>query len=170
MKIRGSLIVAAAIVVCGLATAGRAGATSSCTVNSATIAFGSYDVYAGAVAAVGTIAMSCTWSGSGAAPAPYAKLGPGNGTVNNRYMTCVSGACLTGFSTDKLFYNLYTDAAHTTIWMNGATTGEASTPADCSNTNCSWTVYGLIPAAIPGGKNDVAVGGYADTITVTVSY
>jgi spore coat protein U-like protein len=155
---------------CVLAATGRASAAKSCIVDSASISFGSYDVYAGALAATGTIAMTCTWSGKGAAPAPYAKLNAGNGTVNKRYMICVSGPCLSGFSGDRLFYNVYTDAAHTTVWKNGAATGEASTPADCSNTTCNWTIYGLIPAAIPGGTNDVAVGGYSDSLLLTVAY
>jgi spore coat protein U-like protein len=39
-----------------------------------------------------------------------------------------------------------------------------------NNVAFSATVYGLIPAAISGGANDVAAGGYSDTIVVTMTF
>jgi len=164
MNVRWPVLVVVLVAACAVASGGRARAAATCTVTTAMMPFGNYDVYGPALAVSGTIDMSCTGSGN---PAPTATLGNGNGTVADRYMLCASGACLSGFAGDQLHYNLYTTAGHTTVW--GAT-GVASTPAGCKNTTCSWTVFGLIPAAIGGGVNDVAVGGYTDAVTITVAY
>jgi spore coat protein U-like protein len=90
-------------------------------------------------------------------------------------MKCTTGACLTNFSTDVLTYNLYTSAAHSSIWGNpavDATTVSVTLPAGCcaNNVAFSTTVYGMIPAAVSGGANDVAVGGYTDTVVVTMTF
>ncbi|HEY8322399.1 MAG TPA: spore coat protein U domain-containing protein [Candidatus Baltobacteraceae bacterium] len=160
-----SLVLLGVLTTLGLlATGGRAFAAASCSITAATMPFGSYDVYGAALAVSGSISMTCVTGGN---PAPHATLSSGSGTIADRYMTCSSGACLTGFSTDQLHYNLYTTVAHAAIW--GAT-GVASTPANCKNRSCAWTIFGLVPAAIGGGTNDVSVGGYADAITVTVTY
>jgi spore coat protein U-like protein len=107
---------------------------------------------------------------------PVITLGKGNSTTYHpRKMKCTSGACLTNFSTDILTYNLYTSAAHSTIWGDpsvDATTSSVTMPAGCCTTNTAWstTVFGLIPAAVSGGTNDVAVGGYTDTVVVTMTF
>lgn len=163
MKIRWFVVVAVAIAACALAT-GRAHAAATCTIASATMPFGNYDVYGGAWPSSTTLTASCS---GGQNPNPLATMNALHGTIADRYMICVSGACLGAFSTDQLHYNLYTDASHSTIW--GAT-GQPSAPANCKNASCTWTVYGLIPAAVSGGTNDVAVGGYSDSITVTINY
>jgi len=164
VKVRWIVLIAVLVAGCALATTGRARAAMNCSVTSATMLFGSYDVYAGALAGTGSIALTCSGGGS---PTPLATLDAGHGTIADRYMACVSGSCVTGFSSDQLHYNLYTDAGHTTVW--GAT-GVPSTPTGCKNVTCTWTVYGLIPGAVAGGTNDVAVGGYTDSIVVTVDY
>lgn len=166
MTMRWPVLVAVLIAACALATSGRATAAKSCSVTAAAMAFGNYDVYGAAVAVSGSINMTCSGGGN---PNPTATLSAGSsGVIANRSMTCSSGACSTnGFSADLLHYNLYTTVAHSTVW--GAT-GVASTPANCNNTTCAWTIFGLIPAAISGGTNDVSVGGYTDAITITVTY
>ncbi len=63
-----------------------------------------------------------------------------------------------------LAYQLYTDAARTTIWGNGSG-GTATTSGTGTGGTQSLTVYGRLPAlsgAVPGT--------YADTVTVTVTY
>jgi spore coat protein U-like protein len=68
--------------------------------------------------------------------------------------------------TDRLFYNLYRDAARTTIWGDG-TNGTQSyfigNPAN--NQDISVAIFGRIPAS-----QNVKVGAYTDTITVTLSF
>ncbi len=169
MKMR-FIVFAALLGICTIASADRADAAKSCSISSATMTFGSFDVYGPALQVNGTISMSCTVSGAATAT-PLAKLKKGTGTIADRYMICTSGACVGGaFAADQLHYNLYTDATYATVW--GTSPGYASTPATCSNATCAmtWTIFGLIPAAIAGGTNDVAVGGYTDSVVVAVSY
>ncbi len=80
-------------------------------------------------------------------------LGPGAGTVAQRKMT--SGA-------NGLNYNLYTDAAHGTVWGASSVSGSTSGVTG----NASHTVYGRIPAS----QTTVVPGTYADTIVVTVTF
>lgn len=112
----------------------------------------------------GSIAVSCTGTGT---TTPVVSLSAGgSGDENNRSMACVSGACLSTFPGDLLLYNIYTNSGRTIVW--GAA-GQAY--ASCSNTcTKSKTAFGDIPKAIAGSTNDVAVGGYSDTITITANY
>jgi spore coat protein U-like protein len=80
-------------------------------------------------------------------------LGTGAGTVAQRKMT--SGA-------NGLNYNLFTDAAHGTIWGAGSVSGATSGVTG----NASHTVYGRIPAS----QTTVVPGSYADSIVVTVTF
>ena len=152
-----------------------AAAAPSCQFQSTpSVAFGSYDVYGGAVSSTGTINGICT-AGSSNSVRPIITLGKGGSSTYSRRMACTSGACLTGFSTDVVSYNLYTSAAHTTIWGNpavDATTASVQLASSCcaNNVPFSATVFGFIPAAVAGGVNDVAVGGYSDTVVVTMTF
>ena len=151
-------------------------AAPSCNFSgSPSVAFGNYDVYGAAVASTGTINGVCT-SGASSTTRPVITLSKGHATTYHpRKMNCFSGACLTGFSTDFISYNLYTSATHATIWGDptvDATTASVTMPAGCCANNVAWstTVYGYIPAAVAGGANDVAVGTYTDTIVVTMTF
>ena len=72
---------------------------------------------------------------------------------------------------DTLIYNLYTSAAHTTIWGNGTSgtntvSGSVTIPSGSLSASRTYTVYGLI-----GAPQNVSPGAYstATPITVTVS-
>jgi len=68
--------------------------------------------------------------------------------------------------TEGLNYNLYLDAATTTIWGDGTGGTSHYGPIHPStNVNVTLTIYGRIPA----GQN-VSAGSYADTITATVNF
>ncbi|HEY6095285.1 MAG TPA: spore coat protein U domain-containing protein, partial [Gallionellaceae bacterium] len=70
---------------------------------------------------------------------------------------------------NRLNYELYTGPAHTTIWGDGS-----SATAFISDTlsvlpggaSRDHIVYGRIPAR----QTSAAVGGYSDSITITVNY
>lgn len=148
---------------------------SDCSFTSApSIAFGNYDVYGPAISSTATINGFC--ANGTASLQPVITLGKGNSTTYRpRKMDCISGACATGFSSDYISYNLYTNASLATIWGNpsvDASTGSVQLPNGCCKTNSSWsaTVYGQIPAAVAGGVNDAAVGNYTDTVVVTVTF
>jgi spore coat protein U-like protein len=75
-------------------------------------------------------------------------------TINARKMA--SGA-------NSLNYQLYSDAARSTIWGN--TTGTDTVTGSGTGLAVDHTVFGAVPAA-----QLVPAGDYADTITVRVYY
>ena len=129
--------------------------TANCTVSSSALAFGAVNPLSGSdVDASGGITVTCT-NGTGWTAA--AGVGAGSGaSFASRRMT--AGANL-------LSYNLYTDAARTSVWGDG--TGST---AQFSNTGSgvaqAVTVYGRVPS----GQVTVPPGSYADTVSVTVTY
>lgn len=130
----------------------------TCTFGSITgVNFGAYDVFgASSVKATGTITYSCT-NVNVAGQNMTMNLSTGvSGTFANR--TLRVGA-------NVLNYNLYTSAANNQVWGdgNGGTYHYVINPVDTNSH--SLTVYGTIP---PG--QDVGVGIYNDTITVTMNF
>ena len=129
--------------------------TANCTVSSSALAFGSVNPLSGSnVDGTGGITVTCT-NGTGWTAA--AGVGSGSGaTFASRRMT--AGANL-------LNYNLYTDAARTTVWGDGS-----GSTAMFSNSGTgvaqAVTVYGRVPS----GQVTVPPGAYADTVSVTVTY
>lgn len=133
----------------------------SCSVSATPVAFGSFNPLPGTVHnATGTVTVSCNALAGILVPYTIA-LSTGNGTYASRRM--LSG-------TRNLYYNLYSDTNHTTIWGDG--TGGSSlvsgsvTLAALSSFSIPVTVYGRIVA----GQNTLVPGLYTDTITVTLTY
>ena len=129
----------------------------TCTFSSVTgVNFGSYDVFsASPTKATGSITYSCrTISG---VHFMVMNLSTGSsGTFANR--TLRSGG-------NVLNYNLYPDAANSQVWGDGnGTTYQFSIDPVDRNVH-TLTVYGTIP---PG--QNVGVGSYTDTITVTMNF
>jgi len=130
--------------------------SASCSVSTTAVGFGDVAVLSGANDdATGGLSVTCT---NGTAWSASANAGSGTGaTLTDRKMT--SG-------TNLLSYDLYTDSGRTIIWGDGAdaTTGKISgTGTGSAQAN---TIYGRVPS----GQNTAAVGSYADTVTVTVTY
>ena len=129
-------------------------AEAACSLSATGVAFGAYDVFAPAPTdSTGTVVLDCD---------PAEKnititLSPGTGTYATR--TLRQGA-------ETLGYNLYLDAARTSVWGDGSagtTTFFIKNPRP--NRPTEVTIFGRIPAA-----QDVSVGAYADTIIVTVEF
>jgi hypothetical protein len=59
-------------------------------------------------------------------------------------------------------YNLYTTTGRTTVWRNAAGSWQSGTGAGMGTAN-PLTVYGRVAA----GQQNLAVGNFSDTITVT---
>jgi spore coat protein U-like protein len=143
----------------------RALANATCTLTATGPAFGTYDPFsATADTANGSVLATCTYSGGPGTTnisltASYSTGFSGN--YSNRYM-------LSGIN--RLYYNIYADAAFTRIWGDGTGGTQAGT-ASLSVSNrvrtdsSASTIYGRIPAG-----QDAVPGIYADTITVTVTY
>ena len=121
------------------------------------LSFGAYNVFdTTALASTATIAYVC--QPKIVVNPPIISASTGNGTYAARYM-------LNG--TNRLYYNLFVDAAATTIFGNGSAgtatlTGELITKPDHFG---SATVYGRVPAG-----QDVSAGAYTDTLVITINF
>lgn len=122
---------------------------ASCTLSTSGIAFGSYDPFVSQdVDSVANIGVTCDETTS------YSiALSTGSGTYEQRVMT--SGL-------HQLLYNLYVDAALSTVWGDG--TGHSAAVSD-SQLVAIHTVYGRIPA-----RQNAQVGLYSDTLVITLTF
>jgi spore coat protein U-like protein len=130
--------------------------SAACTISTTPVNFGSYDVFATSPTdSTGLISITCN-----EIPAPFAPVSigpsPNSGGFNPRKMRVTSG-------TDLLNYNLYTNAARTSIWGDGTSGTVRVWRTFRRNIPQNLTVYGRIP---PG--QDVRAGTYTDTLTVTL--
>jgi spore coat protein U domain-containing protein, fimbrial subunit CupE1/2/3/6 len=154
----GLLALAVALAVAAPAQA----LLATCTVNSPSIAFGSYSVInATPLQSTATVTVMCTADLIlGLLVNFNVSLSPGgSGNELARYMT---------FGSSHLKYNVYTNSTYTSIWgdgSNGTSELSGSFTAVIGGASQSITVYGQIPVAQP-----VPVGSYGDSLTITVSY
>jgi spore coat protein U-like protein len=141
-------ILAVLFVVPGRAEAG-------CSVAVTGVSFGSYDVYAPApLDSTGSVIYNC---GAGTATIAIDLSRGSGGTFTPR--TLLSGA-------SPLDYNLYLDAARTTVWgdnTSGTSNYTAASPP--ANTDVPITIFARVPA-----EQDAAVGSYSDTVVVTINF
>jgi spore coat protein U-like protein len=159
-SIVAALIATAVLVLVQHGSIADAAFNGNCSVTTTAITFNSFNPFAtSSDDFTGTVAWSCQ-SGPGNSSSMTIKLSAGNSNPSfTRYMTR-SG------STDKLFYNLYTDAGFANIW--NAT--NFPSPTVSSGASGTVAIYGRIPAAVVGGTNDVSPGTYTDTIVATTNF
>jgi spore coat protein U-like protein len=126
-----------------------------CTVTATNLTFGNYTpTSATALTGTSTINVFCT---SGTTYTILLNVGSGGGTFATRDMA--NGSNL-------MAYNLYTSAAHTTIWGDGTlSTGTVAGTGAGLLTASPNTVFGNIPIS-----QDLPAGTYTSVITVTVNY
>jgi len=127
----------------------------SCTISATSVNFGNYNVFAGAALdSTGTISYRC----NAAAANITIALSRGTSSTYTPRTMALSGEIMN--------YNLYTNAARTTIWGDG-TGGTAvhfqGNPPNNSNVNV--TIFGRIPAG-----QDVRAGSFTDTISATINF
>jgi spore coat protein U-like protein len=133
-------------------------AAAVCDVTTPGIAFGPYDVGNPAPTdSTGVISILCDET-----PVPLVTVAINEGlhwSGGTRRMT------LSGGSGAYLSYNLYTDATATDVWGDG--TGGTSTVSVRAKLrkNRDLTFYGRVPEG-----QDVPVGSYHDTLTVTITW
>jgi spore coat protein U-like protein len=149
---------AASVCAVGLAHAIAPGAAeAACTISATAVNFGAYDVFAAPPDdAVGTVTYRC---GAPDRNVSITLSTGGSGSYAARQLRPAAGP-------DRLNYNLYRDAARTQIWgdgTGGTTYFFIGNPPN--NQNINLTVYGRIPAS-----QDVTVGGYTDTVIVTINF
>ena len=130
-------------------------AQAACSLSSVAIAFGNYDPTSStALDSAGSVVYRCVASDHNIT----ITLSRGGGTsYATRRMVK---------ATEQLFYNLYRDAARTVIWGDGTGGTQAYTLGNPpNNQDISVPIFGRITA----GQN-VSVGNYSDTITVTLIF
>jgi spore coat protein U-like protein len=137
-----------------IVVAGGARAAPTCkNLTTTSVAFGTYNpLNASPTDSTGTISYFCP-----GALAPVISISTGSsGSFSPRQMTTATA--------DLLSYNLYTDAARTTIWGDG--TGGSTTVAGTTALNpATNTIYGRV---FP--QQSAAAGSYSDTLTVTINF
>ena len=148
-----------------LLSAGPAGAATTCRISgNPGLGFGGYDVLSASPNdSVATVTALCTRNGGPRNVSITLQLSKGtNGSsVNARRMRNL------GPAGGYLNYNLFRDVARSAVW--GFSTGvdtvsqTVAVPNRGSGTT-TFTIYGRIPA-----QQDVAVGSYNDSVTVTVT-
>jgi spore coat protein U-like protein len=128
---------------------------ANCTVAVTPVTFGTYNVFTTApLDATGTVVYRC----NGGAKNVWITISRGlSGTFAPRQMTSLL---------DRLSYNLFRDAARTSVWgdLSNGSSGLVD-PNPPNNREVEVPIFGRIP---PG--QDVRAGGYADVVTVTVNY
>lgn len=133
-----------------------------CDVTATGLNFSSYDVFDNVARdATGNITVTCNAPEQNPnAPIPVTiSLSPGgSGTFAQRQMQGGTG-------TTPLFYNLFTNAACSTIWGDGS--GSSSFLTNYVTKTVPWTatIFGRIPP-----RQNVSVGQYSDVITVTIQW
>ncbi len=157
---RARLRRAAIAAACGavwLLTAGRGLSEAqlgvNCTVTTGGVAFGAYNVFTpSALESSGTVTYQCT-----VGVLIQIQLQTGSaGTFSPR--TLRSGA-------ESLAYNLYLDAARTTVWGNGAAGTSTYSGLVATVLPVPVPIYAGIPA-----RQDVPAGTYSDSVVATVVF
>ena len=134
-------------------------ARAICNVTATSVSFGSYDVFAAApLDSTGSVTVSCDYV---VARNVTVSIGasPTSGGFNPRRMNPPTGS-------DRLDYNLFTTSSRSTIWGDGtAGTSTVLLSSVRRNQPRVTTIYGRVPAG-----QDIQVGSYTDTVTVTIFY
>jgi spore coat protein U-like protein len=166
-RLLGHTCATAAVAVLALFIAGPALAGASCSVAATGVSFGAYDIsLATPNDSTGDVTVTCSYVPPGGATGVniQASLSTGvSGSYSPRQMA---------FGPARLNYNLYRDAARTSIWGNGLSGTGIATDSFTVGPGvgngiriAQFPVYGRVPALQP-----VATGGYSDTIVVTVTF
>ncbi|MBE1162025.1 Csu type fimbrial protein [Dyella acidiphila] len=133
-----------ALLLCLLLLAGGRLHAETCTATASSVNFGNVSPIAGtAVAASGTVSITCTWSTVTLTPSVQVCLNVG--ATSPRLMSN---------GTNTLQYDLYQDAAHSLVWgsvYNGTTPIGVQLNKPATGTSATTTVsyYGLIAANQP---------------------
>jgi spore coat protein U-like protein len=145
--VRHALLIGCAVLIAAPVVA----AADTCTVTSSGLQFGAYDPASSSAAlGAGTIVVSC---GKGGTTAQVSLSAGRSGNASNRVMGSPAG--------EALAYQLYVDAARTNSWTSDLVRTAKMGP-DLKDT---VSVYGAIFAG-----QDVGVGSYGDSITITISF
>ena len=128
---------------------------SACVVSAGNVSFGAITPAAtGTAAAQGTVTSTCSKN----VPYTLSINGGSSGSITARTMAGAASG-----NTDKLAYNLFTDAAFTTVWGDG-TAGQKVSMTGTGIAQTS-TVYGNLSL-----NQYLKPDTYTDNLTVTLAY
>lgn len=149
-----------------LALSTQTASAASCSFDSGSpggMAFPSYDPTSGtSVTGTATIAFACKGGGAGTT-ATFSANGGKNGTVSARNMLLTGGS-------DLLPYILSLSASYSPVFGDGTSGTQTYSFVWTGSQSGSFTVYGKINGAIPGGAGDVHAGSYTDSVTITITF
>jgi spore coat protein U-like protein len=138
----------------------------SCTVSSPGLAFGAYQplTFTGKLLSAdktsdATVSVVCSSLLEGGS---YSiALGPSTagGSIAPRYLANTSGGA-------HMAYNVYLDAAYTSIWGDGITGSPLTGSLPVGDSSQSHTVFGRIPA----GQNTLRAGSFSGSLAITLTY
>lgn len=136
----------------------------SCNVTSTgNVAFGNYDPndthLSTPLDATGSVTVRCTKGVAYAVALDQGANAAGGSTAAAPLRQMSDGG------TERIRYDLYSDAPRTTVWGGTAATDLDNTETTGPSSPDTLTVYGRIPA----GQN-AAEGSYTDTVNVTVTF
>lgn len=135
--------------------------TASCTINAATLDFGSNPgttLVSSAINGSTTVSVTCTNL------SPYS-IGMDNGAnVSGSQRRMKNGA-------NFLNYNLYVDSLHANPWTTASSNSTCTTTSDCylgtgNGSAQSVNIYGVVPST----GTAPPTGAYADTVVMTITY
>jgi len=152
---RATLYLAAVIALLSAVIRAHAAQPNSCSLGGAAINFGVYDpTILTPLDTVGSLVYRC----GAAAKNVTITLSVGGGTSYATRRMIIGS--------EQLFYNLYRDAARQVIWGDGSGGTQAYVIKNPPNTqDITVPIFGRIPAS-----QNVGVGSYSDTITVTLNF
>lgn len=127
----------------------------SCTISVTSVAFGNYNVFTtSANDSSGTVTFRCNSQSTNISIA----LSDGSSSTFSPRTLRKGG--------EVLNYNLYRDAARSTIWGDGTGGTSLYTHANPpNNSNVNVTIYARIPA-----QQDVSAGTYSDTVSAVINF
>jgi len=131
-------------------------APAACFVTAGSMSFGGYDVFdAQPRDSMLVLTLSCQEARSRDL---RVSIGPSanSGGISVRQMNWGAGA-------DRLAYNLFSDASRSLVWGDGTAAASVDVLGVNRNSPRQLVIYGRIPAG-----QDVSIGNYTDSITVTV--
>lgn len=133
-------------------------AGAACTVSTSGVSFGAYDVFVSApLDSMGAVTVACDQAPPVDVIIAIGPSGTSGGFIP-RQMRSAS-------SPDRLNYNLFVNAGRSTVWGDGAPgTSTVFLKNVTKNRPRVTTIYGRIPAG-----QDVSVGSYSDSLTVTIT-
>lgn len=134
--------------VCLLLLGWSAPAWAFCSVSTTSVMFGIYWGNA-PLSTTGSVSVNC---GPGSKIIPEVQLDKGKKLAGGFAVRKMKSG------SNKLVYNLYTDATHTTVWGDG-------TGVSVTQFGRNLTIYGYMPAA-----QTVPPATYSDTVLVTASW